>query len=168
MQSLRAWQVDWKRLSATHSMGIPVRYRCTCVCVCVVGEVDTDAGLAITCQRCAPRLCSQRAHSPPSATSMPAVRGERGSRLAGEPRTMISHGDDCGLLCAACALDMGGYRRDTRPTMDIAWCRDRVLAVLVPAAGCRMPGRGRAELEGRSASQDKRRQGGMCGRMQSF
>jgi hypothetical protein len=39
-------------------------------------------------------------------------------------------------------------------TMDISWCRDRVLAVLVPAAGCRMPGRGRAELEGRSASQE--------------
>jgi hypothetical protein len=32
MQFLRAWQVNWKRLSATYSMGIPVRYRCTCVC----------------------------------------------------------------------------------------------------------------------------------------
>jgi hypothetical protein len=76
---------------------------------------------------------------------MPAVRGERGSRLAGEPRAMISHGDDCGLLCAACALGVGGDGRSTRPTMEFFRCRDRVLAVLVPAAGCLMPGRGRAD-----------------------
>lgn len=61
------------------------------------GEADTDTdvvyglgavGLAITCQRGRPRLDSQRLRAPPSATSMPAERGEWGAELAGVPRTI--------------------------------------------------------------------------------
>jgi hypothetical protein len=42
----------------------------------VVGESPEMQAWRITCQRCAPRLRSQRLRPPPSATSMPVLRGE--------------------------------------------------------------------------------------------
>jgi hypothetical protein len=113
-----------------------------------------------------------RARSPPSATSMPAIRGDQGSRLVGEPRAITSHGDDCGLLlCAACALGMGGYRRGKPNDGVLLRCRDTLHGVLswcVPAAGCRMPGRGRAELPATICLLRQRRQGGISRSMQSL
>lgn len=136
-----------RHIASTFSRGTDVDVSCW-------GGVARDAGLAITCQRRAPRLRSQRAYVPlpvrrqclrsaaNKAASWQASR-EQDSRM----------GDDSGLLCALLArwtwvVTGHGTHAQQRPwpSFDVASCDQDSGAKLVPAAGCRLPGRGRAEL----------------------